>query len=76
MHPLIAGKRDEIAAIGRRHRVERLEVFGYGARGTGFDLDKSDVDFLVEFNSGKTPVTLERYLGMIDDLSSTMSREG
>ncbi len=75
MHQLIAGKKEEIAAICRRHRVERLEVFGSAARGTDFDANKSDVDFLVEFNTEKTPVTLERYLGMIDDLSSTISRE-
>ncbi len=75
MHQLIAGKKEEIAAICRRHRVKRLEVFGSAARGTDFDPDNSDVDFLVEFNSEKKPVTLERYLGMIDDLSSAMSRE-
>ncbi len=47
MHPLIAGKKEENAAVCRRHRVERLEVFGSTARGTDFDPDKSDVDFLV-----------------------------
>ncbi|MCY3674130.1 MAG: nucleotidyltransferase domain-containing protein [Paracoccaceae bacterium] len=74
MHRLIADKQDEIAAICRRYRVERLEVFGSAARGTDFDLDNSDVDFLVEFNSEKEPVTLQRYLDMIEDLSSAMAR--
>lgn len=75
MHRLIADKQEEIAAICRRHRVERLEVFGSAARATDFDPLRSDIDFLVEFNSEKNPVTLERYLGIIDDLSSAMARE-
>ena len=75
MHRLIADKQEEIAAICRRHRVERLEVFGSAARATDFDPLRSDIDFLVEFNSEKKPVTLERYLGIIDDLSSAMARE-
>ncbi|MDE2673626.1 MAG: nucleotidyltransferase domain-containing protein [Paracoccaceae bacterium] len=72
---MIADKQEEIAAICRRHRVERLEVFGSAARATDFDPLRSDIDFLVEFNSEKKPVTLERYLGIIDDLSSAMARE-
>ncbi|MDE2739875.1 MAG: nucleotidyltransferase domain-containing protein [Paracoccaceae bacterium] len=72
---MIADKQEEIAAICRRHRVERLEVFGSAARATDFDPLRSDIDFLVEFNSEKNPVTLERYLGIIDDLSSAMARE-
>ena len=75
MHRLIADKQEEIAAICRSHGVERLEVFGPAAHGTDFDPQGSDIDFLVELNSGNAPVTLERYLGMIEDLSSTMARE-
>lgn|GEM_PF-3914172 len=32
MHPLIEEKREEIAAMCRRHRVLRLDVFGSAAR--------------------------------------------
>jgi len=74
MHRTIAEKKKEIATICRKHRVERLEVFGSAARGTDFDPVTSDIDFLVEFNSEKDPVTLQRYLGMIEDLRSTMAR--
>ena len=76
MHRLIADKQEEIAAICHRHRVERLEVFGSAARGTDFDPERSDIDFLVEFNSEREPVTLQRYLDMIEDLSSAMARGG
>jgi uncharacterized protein len=46
----IADNRDALAAICRRYGVARLEVFGSGARGAGFDPGRSDVDFLVTFD--------------------------
>ena len=45
----IAQKREALAEICRRYGVERLEVFGSAARGTDFDRDRSDADFLVTF---------------------------
>ena len=51
MHAEIEGKRDEIAGICRRYRVSRLEVFGSAARGTDFDPETSDADFIVRFSS-------------------------
>ena len=44
----IHAKRDEIYAIARRHKAERLWVFGSVARRE--ESPDSDVDFLVEFN--------------------------
>lgn len=32
MHPLIEARREEIAALCRRHHVLRLDVFGSAAR--------------------------------------------
>lgn len=49
MHPLIAARRSDIADICRHHQVARLDVFGSAARGTDFDPERSDADFLVEF---------------------------
>ena len=45
----IGEKRDALAAICRRYGVARLEVFGSAARGTDFDRNRSDADFLVTF---------------------------
>jgi len=42
-------KRGALAALCRRFGVARLEVFGSAARGTGFDPERSDADFLVTF---------------------------
>ncbi len=47
----IDNKRDALAAICRRYGVARLEVFGSAVRGTDFDADRSDADFLVTFNA-------------------------
>ena len=46
----IMAKRDEIYAIARRHKAEKLWVFGSCARKE--ERPDSDVDFLVEFNDG------------------------
>jgi predicted nucleotidyltransferase len=48
MHPLIEKSRDAIASLCRIHGVRSLEVFGSILR-DDFDLARSDVDVLVEF---------------------------
>ena len=52
MHPLIAQNRSAIVRVCRQHGVRRLEVFGPAARGIDFDPERSDADFLVEFEPG------------------------
>ena len=68
MHSAIANHKEEIAGICRRYNVARLEVFGSAARGTDFDPDRSDADFLVKYrpDSGMSMfghVRLARVLG-------------
>ena len=46
----IRAKRDEIYAIARAHKAEKLWVFGSCARNE--ETPESDVDFLVKFNGG------------------------
>ena len=46
----IRAKRDEIYAIARKHKAEKLWVFGSCARKE--ERPDSDVDFLVKFNDG------------------------
>jgi predicted nucleotidyltransferase len=73
----IAEKRDALAELCRRYGVKRLEVFGSAARGTDFDPDRSDADFLVTFTpSARNDLAafadlkdaLERLLGRPVDL--------
>lgn len=76
MHALLAGKRDALAELCRRHGVRRLDAFGSAARGTGFDPQRSDADLLVEFAPGADDLVsfldfkeaLEALLGLPVDL--------
>ena len=55
MHTAIEEHRETLTVLCHRYGVVRLEVFGSAARGTDFNLEKSDADFLAEFDkdSGK-----------------------
>lgn len=75
MHQLIASKKDEIVAICRRHRVERLEVFGSAARATDFDPLRSDIDFLVEYHPPLLPGLHRRRIRLQDDLQAVLKRK-
>ena len=75
MHPTITQKTPEIAAICRRYGVRRLDLFGSAARGTDFDPDRNDADFLVEFeNDNGTASPLQRYLDLERDLAQLLQR--
>ena len=71
MHTEIAEKRDSLMDLCRRHGVARLEVFGSAARGEDFDPVASDVDFLVEFEKGRTLLDLA---GLHRELEETLGR--
>jgi predicted nucleotidyltransferase len=49
-------KRDEIIRIGGRHGAKNIRVFGSVARGDADEI--SDVDFLVEMESGRSLLDL------------------
>ncbi|HWE85725.1 MAG TPA: nucleotidyltransferase domain-containing protein [Terracidiphilus sp.] len=46
----IAGKETDLARLCREYHVRTLELFG-SAAGSAFDPERSDLDFLVEFES-------------------------
>lgn len=75
MHQVIIEKQEEIAEVCRKYNVARLEIFGSAARGINFDPDKSDADFLMEFNQTSTLSLPKRFFGMIGDLQTTLGRE-
>lgn len=52
--PIVAEKREEVAALCRRYGVRRLDLFGSAAREHDFT-DASDIDLLVEYEPGRTP---------------------
>jgi len=48
--PVIEEHLDEVRALCEKYRVKRLAVFGSAVKGT-FDPERSDLDFVVEFDS-------------------------
>ena len=49
---ILKSRREEIISIAARHGARNVRVFGSVARGE--DDDKSDIDLLVEFESGRS----------------------
>jgi hypothetical protein len=74
MHPSLAEKRAAIAAICQRFGVRRLDVFGSAARGTDFDPARSDVDFLVEFDTDPRSARLADWLDLKSALEAVVGR--
>jgi len=72
MVPAILEHREDIADLCRRYGVIRLEVFGSAARGTDFDADRSDIDFMIDL--GERSLTLTAYLDLKDELEALFGR--
>lgn len=73
MIDLLESKRAEIIALCKHYRVQRLDVFGSAATGP-FDPQKSDVDFLVEFQPLPPGQRAEAYFGLLEALQTLLGR--
>lgn len=70
----VASRRAEVAELCRRFHVRRLDLFGSAARGD-FDCAKSDIDFLVEFDSGHPQaLSFKTYFGLKEALETLFGR--
>ena len=66
--------REELHELCRRFHVRRLDLFGSAARGD-FDPERSDIDFLVEFDREHPEVlTFETYFGLKEALEALLGR--
>jgi uncharacterized protein len=72
MHPLIEKSRDAIARLCRIHGVRSLEVFGSILR-DDFDLTRSDVDVLVEFEP-QVANSFSNFLDLKESLETVLGR--
>jgi uncharacterized protein len=63
---LLKEKREEILAIAAKHGAYNVRVFGSVARGEA--TDKSDVDFLVEIEQGRTLLDQISLIQSLEDL--------
>lgn len=73
MPALLDDKRAQIEELCRQFRVRRLDVFGSAIR-DDFDPDRSDVDFLVEFESDPDLNTFLAYMDLREALSHLLGR--
>jgi uncharacterized protein len=72
LHPIVQSKREEIAALCRELGVRRLDVFG-SAVTEDFDVERSDVDVLVEVEPDR--LTLADYFALRQGLQRILGRE-
>ncbi|MCP4591024.1 MAG: nucleotidyltransferase [bacterium] len=67
---VLAGKREKIVAIAARYGARNVRVFGSVARGDADD--KSDVDFVVDFDDG---ASLMDHAGLLMELQELLGRK-
>ena len=73
--PTIIGDQFEaVRQLCRHHHVARLELFGSAANGQ-FDLENSDLDFLVDFAPLSPADRADAYFGLLADLQDLFQRE-
>lgn len=66
----LRNRRDEILQVAARHGARRVRVFGSVARGEADE--KSDVDFLVDMEKGRSLLDLG---GLLMDLQGLLGRQ-
>jgi predicted nucleotidyltransferase len=70
----IALHHGELQALCRRFHVHRLDLFGSAAR-DDFDPERSDIDFLVEFDHDHPEaLSLKTYFGLKEALETLFGR--
>jgi uncharacterized protein len=72
MIPLIEDNREAIVALCKTYGVRKLAVFGSAARGD-FDPERSDVDFVLEFEDYGTGVG-RRFMRFAVDLEDLLKK--
>ena len=73
MEQRIEQKREQLAELCRQHRVQRLALFGSALR-EDFDSERSDLDFLIEFEPLPKGTYADTYFGLIEALERLFER--
>jgi len=71
--PVIVENRAALEELCRRHNVLRLSLFGSAAR-SDFDPERSDLDFLVEFEPQPPGGYADSFFGLLESLESLFGR--
>lgn len=69
----VAERAAELGGLCRRFHVRRLALFGSAAAGT-YDSDRSDLDFLVEFEPAALDDYANAYFGLLEALERLFER--
>ena len=70
---LLSRNREAVQKLCVAQRVAGLELFGSAASGD-FDPEKSDLDFLVQFEDPDRPGIADRFMGLAEGLERIFSR--
>ena len=70
---LIRMRRTELEALCRRYAVRRLRLFGSAVSGA-FDPQRSDLDFLVEFDAPVGMSRFDQFFGLREELAALLGR--
>ena len=73
MIPLIKHHHQEIEALCKQFRVQRLDLFGSAAKGT-FKPESSDLDFIARFADTSAPDYADRYIQFAESLEGLFKR--
>jgi hypothetical protein len=73
MSNIIEKNRDTLFELCRKYHVVKLDVFGSAATGE-FDEKTSDIDFLVQFDSGMKKGRFDNFFSLLDELRGLFGR--
>jgi predicted nucleotidyltransferase len=74
MTSIVQARLTELSRLCATYRARRLDVFGSAARDEDFDPDRSDLDFLVEFESMPPDEHADSYFGLLFALEDLFGR--
>lgn len=70
---IIDNKKDKLTELCKRYRVAELDVFG-SATTDDFDEEKSDIDFLVQFEQTVTKDRFDNFFSLLEELKQLFHR--
>ena len=71
---LVSENREAIFSLCRRAEVRELGLFGSAVSGA-FDSERSDLDFVVEFDRAEAPGVADRYMNLAVGLEAIFRRK-
>ena len=74
MISLIEKNKTALGHLCERHHVRRLELFGSALVESQFDVENSDLDFLVEFLPLESGQRADSYFGLLEELEALFKR--